>query len=93
MTISMGVIENACDSAHFECCQHKLNSAVFGSIHLAMETKAAILSVPLFPWIVSFGQRLLLFSKHLRNTNNNNAMQLPPELHSGCCRIYSGLFQ
>lgn len=40
----MGMIKNACDSAHFECCQHSLNFAVFGSIHLAMKTKAAIVS-------------------------------------------------
>lgn len=74
----MGMVKNACDSAHLECCQHNLNSAVFGSIHVAMKTKAAVLSVPLFACIASsLGQRLFLFSKHLSNTNNNNAIQLP----------------
>lgn len=89
----MGMIKNACDSAHFECCLHTLNSAVVGLIHLAMETQAAVLSVPLFPWIVSsVGQRLFLFSKHLNNTNNNIALQLPAELHLAAA-VYKWLLQ
>lgn len=73
----MGMIKNACDSAHFECCQHNLNSAVVGSIHLAMETKAAILSVLLFAWIVSS----FCSASSSINENNDHALQLPAELH------------